>query len=245
MSAARFTAEAFVNALDALGGTPEEARAAAGGYRSTGTWIASQTSQAAGAGALAVAIPVMHLATIPAELAFLLHKLARCAWGVGSIVERGTPHLLPDGKPDLIPILGLWSGEFKEKDLVGIGVAAGGAGFVAAGVVYPTFAAAVIAKSLGKAAGMAVTTAFGGKAAGKMAGAMAAATAKKSAHAVLLPLLQKVSLWVAGKVGAKGASAFIPAVGPVVAASLNTYFVVRFGKCAEKYYRAKLQALES
>ena len=65
----------------------------------------SQTGQAATAGVVALTIPGLHIPAVAADLAFLIHKMAYCCWGIGEI--RGCKVL---GISDFQNILALWSG---------------------------------------------------------------------------------------------------------------------------------------
>lgn len=175
--AADITAEMFLKAFNSVGGDSSAAARAVTNYKTLSGWRASQIAQAAAAGAAAMAIPVAHIATLAADFAVLLRKMAVCAWGIG--YKLGA---VVEAEEDLAIILGLWSGAV-ERDALSVTAAASGgaAGMIALNAAYPTFAQAVMTQVLTQG-GHTVVTAVAGKVAGKGGGKMAAKLTK--------PLLQ-------------------------------------------------------
>lgn len=94
----------------------DQSRAAASkakqNYRSVDEWRTSQGWQVAIAGGGASLIPVAHLIAGSAEMLYLLHKMAWCAWGIG-----GLRHCEVEGKDDLQYILALWSHAISESQI--------------------------------------------------------------------------------------------------------------------------------
>ncbi|MEV7173972.1 hypothetical protein AB0O18_30260 [Streptomyces sp. NPDC093224] len=229
--AAEITAEMFLRAFNTVGGDSSAAGTAAAGYATLGGWRASQTAQAAAAGAIAMAVPVAHLAALAGDFAVLLRKMAVCAWGIG--YKLGAP---VDAEDDLEIVLGLWSGALEPDALsVTAASAAGSAGLIAFNAAYPTYAQAVMAQVMTKGAHTGVAV-VGGKLVGKSGGKVAAKLSK--------PFLQKIAQKVAVKfsmmLGSKAVTGSVPLLGALAGGAINAYFVRRFADAAETYYRAKL-----
>lgn len=229
--AADITAEMFLKAFNSVGGDSSAAARAVTNYKTLSGWRASQIAQAAAAGAAAMAIPVAHIATLAADFAVLLRKMAVCAWGIG--YKLGA---VVEAEEDLAIILGLWSGAV-ERDALSVTAAAlgGAAGLIALNAAYPTFAQAVMTQVLTQG-GHTVVTAVAGKVAGKGGGKMAAKLTKPllqmKAHAMAL----KFSLML----GSKAVTGIVPFLGAVAGGAINAHFVNKFADAAETYYRAKL-----
>ncbi|MGV9580336.1 hypothetical protein ACWDRZ_27210 [Streptomyces sp. NPDC003509] len=229
--AADITAEMFLKAFNSVGGDSSAAARAVKNYKTLSGWRASQIAQAAAAGAAAMAIPVAHIATLTADFAVLLRKMAVCAWGIG--YKLGA---VVEAEEDLAIILGLWSGAV-ERDALSVTAAASGgaAGLIALNAAYPTFAQAVMTQVLTQG-GHTVVTAVAGKVAGKGGGKMAAKLTKPllqmKAHAIAL----KFSLML----GSKAVTGIVPFLGAVAGGAINAHFVNKFADAAETYYRAKL-----
>ncbi|MEL6403767.1 MAG: hypothetical protein AAFR81_05340 [Chloroflexota bacterium] len=100
-------AEAIVIAFDDLGGDPQEAIDAALQHATVESWIQQETATAAIAGGAEMAIPGLHALTIPAGIAFLIHKMARIGWGIGAI--KGAYIVETAQYSDLRNILTLWA----------------------------------------------------------------------------------------------------------------------------------------
>ncbi len=132
--------------------------------------------------------------------------------------------------------------------------ATGTAGWVVYGVSHPTYAAAVIAKGLGKATILAIAEAgekIGGPAFAKATAKLAAKEATKvtaqvggyAVSQVSHAYLNKIAATLAVKFTAGQLNGGVVLIGPTVTVAINSYFVLSVGSCAEKYYRAKSQGL--
>lgn len=100
-------AEAIALAFDQLGGEPLDSARKALYQRTVGDWVRQEATKTAFIGGAEMAIPGLHLLTIPAGISYLLHKMASISWGIGAlrratIIE--TPHY-----SDLRNILTLWA----------------------------------------------------------------------------------------------------------------------------------------
>lgn len=202
-----------------MGGDPTEAVLAAKGYSLEG-WIAWQTTQTAATGAAALAIPVAHLPAMAADFAILIHKMAYCSWGVGSILNVPV-----DWNDDFAGILAYWSGAVAElaAAMAMAGVAAGGT--IAAAAAAPQLVGKAATKGVGFIAGNVTAEAMakvgmkaGAKAGAKLAGVAAERLVEKSA--------MKIAAKIGAKFGAKGVAGWIPIVGPAVGAGVNTIIMV-------------------
>ncbi|MGH3567879.1 MAG: hypothetical protein ACRDRH_17995 [Pseudonocardia sp.] len=230
----------IVRAFDAVSGDYAGAVSRAKGFSFTGGWVAWQASQAAAAGAAALAVPAAHLAAMVADVAFLMHKMSYCCWGIGAIT--GAP---VDGKDDFEIILAYWSGDLKENELpvaIVTGTMAGAAAFIASQYTIAQVTgkltslgvnavAAGAAKKLGNKALAKTLVKATGKVGGKVAGAASGQFIEKAAA--------KISLKIGGKIGGKAMAGFIPFVGPMIGAGINAYFVKDIADAAKVYYRKK------
>ncbi len=204
----------IVRAFEAVGADDSEAVKRAKNFSSTRGWTAWQASQAAAAGAAALAVPAAHIPAMVADIAYIMHKMSYCCWGIGSILGAQV-----DGKDDFGIILGLWSGDLTETELpmaILTGTAAGTLAVAASTGTAAQIAGKVTGKGVGKGVGIAATAAahkLGAKAAakpiGKALGNLAGSASSK--------FVEKASTKVAAKVGAKlagkGVAGFIPFVG--------------------------------
>jgi hypothetical protein len=102
----------ILKAFEILGGDPVSAVQTAKGYTSKTSWMLSQAGQTAGAGAVAMAIPGVHISALVADVSYLLHKMAYCSWGIGELRK-----CVVLGKPDFANILALWSGAVTVNEL--------------------------------------------------------------------------------------------------------------------------------
>lgn len=229
--AAEITAEIFLKAFNTVGGDSSSAGTAAANYATLRGWRTSQTAQAAAAGAVAMAVPVAHLAALAGDFAVLLRKMAVCAWGIG--YKLGAP---VDAEDDLEVILGLWSGALEPDALsVSAAGAAGTAGLITLNAAYPAYAQAVMAQVLSKGAHTGAVV-VGGKLAGKSGGKAMAKLSKP----FLQKITQKVALKFSMMLGSKAATGSVPLLGALAGGAINAYFVRRFADAAETYYRAKI-----
>jgi hypothetical protein len=175
-----------------------------------------------------------------ADVAFLLHKMAYCSWGVGGLLNCDV-----EGKADFSLILQVWADDLSETELpaaILTGTAAGAFAIVAAQQGVSAASTQLAGKAAGKIASKTVNVATmelarklgmktSAKAAGKVAGTVSGRLAEKAAT--------KIAAKIGAKLAAKGVAGFLPLVGPAVSASVNAYFVNDIGNSATTYYRAK------
>jgi hypothetical protein len=230
------TPEIIVSAFEFMGGDPSTAIESARGS-SIESWKYWQATQAAAVGAAAVAIPGAHIPLIVVDVAFLLHKMAYCCWGIGALHKCEI-----ESKEDFAVILGLYAGVVSEHALaasVGMGTLA-----LTGGIIANAGLPAFVAKVAGKGAGMgakALGTKLGTKAVGK-----ALAASSPLIGAVSGKLAEKLTAKFATKAFIKSASnfvaGFLPVVGVAAGGAINAYFVLSIASSAETYYRIKKRA---
>ncbi len=100
-------AEAIVIAFDDLGGNPQSAVKDAMRHDSIESWTNQEIVMVGLAGGVEMAIPGIHALTIPAGIAFLIHKMAYISWGIGAI--KGAYVIETAQHSDLRNILTLWA----------------------------------------------------------------------------------------------------------------------------------------
>jgi hypothetical protein len=234
-------AEAVSWAFDRVSGDPSAAVNAASGYSYEG-WVASQANQAGAAGAVAALVPGAHLPALVADLAFLLHKMAYCSWGVGEICD-----CVVLGKPDFENILALWSEASTPEELPfrAVSKAALRAAVVAGALTVGGLSVAAVLSTkmgqkalvkLGAKAGYAAGQHLLVKALGKGA---TKATLSVSGHMgakLGAKLGAKVGAKISAKMAAKGLLGFMPVVGSLASAGINYYFVTSIAQAAWDYY---------
>jgi hypothetical protein len=252
-----FDSDAIVERFEALGGDPREATEAARQFSSTQSWIAWQSSQVAASGAASTAIPGYHLLTISADIAFVLHKIAYCSWGVGALHGCDV-----EGKDDLGAILALWAGVVSEEHLAAVvaaaaagqasavsgtvaTVGAGAAGHAAASIAIAN--PKLAAKGLGLFGPMVVKKAFGVSVppGATWGGTLLAKKAAPAGKVMVKKAAPKLSAKLATKAGSKGVAGFVPFLGPAISAGVNAYIVGHSGHVADRYYGHKKQFQEA
>lgn len=100
-------AEAIVIAFDDLGGKPLDAVKEAVKHATTRSWLQQELAVGAIAGGVEMAIPGFQALTIPAGIAYLMHKMAYISWGIGAI--KGAYVIETAHYSDLRNILTLWA----------------------------------------------------------------------------------------------------------------------------------------
>jgi hypothetical protein len=227
------SAEVFVSAFNRLGWDTSMAQRGVAEYSSVRSWRNSQTGQVAAAGAAAMAVPGAHALALVGDVAFLLHKMSICAWGIGFKMGATV-----DGQDDLAVILALWA-DALEPDALSVtsAGAAASAGFLAFNVAYPTYGTAVMAKALAMGAGSGVSV-IGGKIIGKKSGKAVAKLSKPFINKIA----QKAAVKFSALLGSKAVTGFVPILGALAGAGINAYFISKFADAAESYYRHKLAA---
>jgi hypothetical protein len=102
-------AEAIIIAFDDLGGDPQSAVNAAIRHDTVNSWLTQETAMAAVAGGVEMAIPGLHALTIPAGIAYMMHKMAYLSWGIGAIKNAYIVETAQNS--DLRNILTLWAND--------------------------------------------------------------------------------------------------------------------------------------
>lgn len=102
-------AEAIVIAFDDLGGDPQSAVDSAVQHDTVNSWLTQETALIAVAGGVEMAIPGLHALTIPAGIAYLMHKMAYISWGIGAI--KGAYIVETAQHSDIRNILTLWAND--------------------------------------------------------------------------------------------------------------------------------------
>jgi hypothetical protein len=198
------------DAFDAMTPNHSEIFEAAKPYSLDG-WRTRQTALASAAGAGSGAIPIWGLATMPADIAFLMNRMSVCSYGVGAILgvqmRRGNV-LEPE---DMAVVLGRWAGD---DDLADAAVAKASASLV--GKVGGKAATSILAKTMAEKASLLVGKKIGGK------------------------LGAKLGVKFGSKLGGKVVGSFIPFVGAFIGGGINAYFMDGIGTAAEDWYRIKL-----
>ncbi len=207
-------AEWVVSAFEGL--TPDRAGIYADTHaQSMSDWRLKQQSMVTGSGAAAAAIPVAHLATMSADVIFLMNRMSVCAYGIGSIIGGKTQGASFLEEEDFPNILAVWAGDddvdsmLTSKMVVDIAAKVGGK---------------VGAKLIGKTIAQ-----TGGVLLGKKL------SAKVSA---------KVAIKFASKLAGKAVGGFIPFIGAAVGGGINLWFVTSIADAAERYYRFKLEVAQ-
>lgn len=100
-------ADALIIAFDELGGEPFDAVRNALYHRNVDGWLQQETTKIAVAGGAEMAIPGLHMLTIPAGMTYLLHKMAHISWGVGAL--KGAYVTETIHASDLRNILTIWA----------------------------------------------------------------------------------------------------------------------------------------
>lgn len=215
----------IVQAFSLFGGDPQGAISAAASYSSTSMWVFSQASQAGIAGAVAISVPGAHIPALAVDLAFLMHKMAYCSWGLGALYNCEV-----EGKDDFALILGLWAGYVSEDALEGA---------LTAGIIgVPVTTAVVAPKTFAKGVGKGVSKGVG--LLGKKAGTKAAAKIfGKVGGKLSEKLALKLALKFSGKISSKAVAGWVPFVGPAVGLTINSYFVKSIAGSATRYYSMK------
>lgn len=223
----------IINAFNQLGGNYEEAVTNAKSMGSIDSWVAWQAAQTAVVGATAAAIPGAHLATLPVDVAILMHKMAWCSWGIGGLMGCNV-----EGKLDLALILGLWSEAITKEDVETIlagGMVLGGALATAVTVASSPVLAAKIAAKTAAFGTSVLATRLGFTTIANPLGQMSGFLAQQ--------LVQHFAAKIAIKLAKVGASraflGFVPFIGPIVGGTINVIFVRAIANSAKEYYQLK------
>jgi hypothetical protein len=176
-----------------------------------GDWILKQQSLVTGSGALAVAIPGLHLVGMAADVAFLMNRMAVCSYGIGAIIGYDNRHGNILEKEDFAIVLARWSGDENLSDAVIAKACADVVGKVASKELMR-----ILAKKMAEHAGVLVGKKLAGKAGTKIGAKFGA------------------------KLGAKVAAGWVPFFGAAVGGGVSLWFISEVASAAESWYRLKL-----
>ena len=109
MSLEQQIADAIVIAFDELGGDPQQAVRQALYHRTVDSFSNDETTKIALAGGAEMAIPGLHMLTIPLGISYLLRKMATIGWGIGAL--KGAYIVETAGFSDLRNILILYAND--------------------------------------------------------------------------------------------------------------------------------------
>ncbi len=173
-------------------------------------WRRKQQAMVTASGAASIAVPVMHLVGMAADVAFLMNRMAVCCYGIGAIVAhgKGLGQILED--EDFAIILGRWSGDENLSD-----------------AAITLIHADLMAELGGKAASRALARGVGLRA-GILIGKKL--TSKIGA---------KIGAKFASKMGSKAMAGFIPVLGAAVGGGINLWFITSIAKEAQKWFELK------
>lgn len=199
--------DTFAGLTPDLQGIDRDARS----YSRTG-WQAFHTTAVGASGGVSVLIPVAHLATLVADLAFLINRMSVCGYGIGAIaaMESGKGFILED--EDIPAILARWAGDDGVSDATIAKMASTGAAAFAGQPLAATFAKIAV-----KHAGLLVGKKLGGKVGAKVA-------------------MKFVTKYIG-----KATAGFIPFVGPGICAGINVWFISQMAAAASSWYATKLR----
>lgn len=172
-------------------------------------------AMAASSGGAAVAIPILHVAGVAADVAFLMNRMSVASYSIGVVKghDAGYGNFLEE--EDFLIVLGVWAGE--ESITAGISAKAA-ADFSTK--VYGKSALKMIAKTMLKNVGVIASKKMGGK------------------------LATKVGAKFGAKLGGKVAAGFVPFLGAAVGAGINYYFINSVCDAAEKVYDYKIRVAQ-
>jgi hypothetical protein len=179
------------------------------------SWKKLQATLVTGSGAAAVAIPGIHLVGIPADIVFLMNRMAVCSYGIGAILgnNNGYGNILE--KEDFAIVLARWSGDESVSNSMIAKAAADLAG-KSGGKIGAKIGTKKLASVLALSSGAIVGNKIGGK-----VGA-------------------KIGSKIGAKIGGKLTAGFVPLLGAAVGAGINLYFIHGIASAAEEWYEIKL-----
>ncbi|GGR73776.1 hypothetical protein GCM10008959_38860 [Deinococcus seoulensis] len=167
-------------------------------------------------GAVSGAIPGLHLVGAAADIAFLMNRMAVCCYGIGAIKCHQS---LGDNfleREDFALILALWSGD---EDITKVVTNKVGADLVGVG------GAKLALKSLSKGLGHQFGVIAGNQLAGKVGA--------------------KVGAKIGAKAGAKFAAGWVPILGGIVGAGVNSYFLSEISQAGKRFYDFKVDYVQT
>lgn len=202
--------EAVVNTFDSL--TPDlDSLFNAHKDKTLDEFTGSQSLSVIASGAVSGAIPGLHMVGAAADIAFLMNRMAVCCYGIGAIKGHQELGVNFLEKEDFALILALWAGD---DDITKVVTNKVGADVVLVGGTKLAF------KSISKGIGHQFGVIAGKKLAGKV-GAKAGAK-------------------IGAKAGAKFAAGWIPVLGGVVGAGVNSYFLSDIARAGRQFYDFKV-----
>lgn len=185
-------------------------------------WKLKQRTLVTASGAVAVAIPGLHMAGIVADVAFVLNRMSVATYGTGAILGEaaGVGNIVE--KEDFAAVLGYWS------DDEGIQQAMKGKGSATVGKIGTKVGTKLAGKAFTKGLTKAMLSSSGYLVGQRLGGkAMAKASAK-----------------FAGKFAGKAAAGFVPFLGPAVSGGVNLWLISGIIDSSERYYRDKIALLQ-
>jgi hypothetical protein len=260
-------AEAIVIAFDDLGGDPQEAVDAALKHDTVESWRQQETATIAIAGGVEMAIPGLHALTIPAGIAFLIHKMAYLSWGIGAI--KGAYIVETAQYSDLRNILTLWanSSYYNAHILEHMAIGMDAFEYVLTEEGYQAFEASlenvdeknVVVKTLGVLQNLVYD--FGGDE--RAQHLVQAITGRESMEEMIVSakdhmperasvfkqemerrisnkLALKLASRISARLPARFVMGFVPLAGPIVNAFFNAQTLLNMAESAEKYYNNQL-----
>lgn len=260
-------AEAIVIAFDDLGGDPQDAIDAALKHDTVASWRQQETATIAVAGGVEMAIPGLHALTIPAGIAFLIHKMAYLSWGIGTI--KGAYVVETAQYSDLRNILTLWanSSYYNAHILEHMAVSMDAFEYVLTEDGYQTLASSlenvdnknVVVKTLGLLQNLVYD--FGGDERAQLL--VQSITGREEMEEMVVSakdnvpqrvdvfaqemerrISNKLALNLAGRISARVPArfvmGFVPFAGPIVNAFFNAQALLSMAESAEKYYDNQL-----
>lgn len=187
-------------------------------------WKLQQNSLVTGSGALAVAIPGLHLAGLAADVGFVLNRMGVASYGVGAIrgYDEGLGNILED--TDFAAVLTYWSGDEDFREAMKGKASASMTtklGLKLGSKVFAAGAAPHLTAYMLSSSGYLVGRKFMGKAAAKAAAKFAA------------------------KFGGKALAGWVPILGPVVGGGVNLWLLSSIIDSAQEFYDDKIALVQS
>lgn len=184
-------------------------------------WKLKQNGMVGASGAVAVAIPGLHLAGIAADVAFVLNRMSVATYGTGAILSKkaGFGDILEE--EDFAAVLGYWS---DDEDIM---QAMKGKGSATAGKIGAKVGTKLAGKAFSKGMTKAMLTSSGYLIGQRLGG----------------KALAKASAKFAGKFAGKAVGGFVPFLGPVISGGVNVWLISGIIAASEHFYTDKIALL--